>query len=149
MPDTNTIRIEAYGHHYDYDLGKSEPAKEAARAYATWLQHPDHDHVLPVFANLSFVIDADPAKSSQVTKATHILASVIYNKDKDPYRSFYLANCITSVYVKCHQKIPDVWLKAQKKAVHEIYGPNMDPRNFDFARATKAGLAVLPVKDDQ
>lgn len=145
MPDTNTIRIEAYGRHYDYDLGKSEPAKEAVRAYASWLQHRDHDHVLPVFANLSYVIDADPAKGSQATKATHILASIIYNKDKDPYRSFYLATCITSVYAKRSEKVPEVWLKAQRQAIQEIYGPDNNPNNFDVTRALKAGLTLLPV----
>lgn len=140
MPDTNTIKIEAYGQHYNYDLGKSQPAKQAARSYAAWLQHPDHDHVLPVFANLSYVIDADPAKGKEATKATHILASIIYNKDKDPYRRFYLANCISSVYAKCNEKIPEVWVKAQAAAIQEIDGPN-----FDIARAQKAGLTLLSV----
>lgn len=143
MPET-TLRIEAYGQHYNYDLGKSEPAKQAVQSYAAYLQHPDHDHVLPVFANLSYVIDADPEKGKEATKATHILASVIYNKDKDPYRRFYLANCISSVYAKRNEKVPEVWLKAQAAAIQEIDGPN-----FDIARALKAGLAVLPADDTQ
>ena len=147
MNPANTIRIEAYGRNYDFDLGNSEPAKAAVRSYAAYQQHTDHEHILPVFAHLSFIIDADPPKGTQVTRATHILASIIYKKDQDPYRSFYLSNCITSVYAKCGEKVPEVWIKAQAKAIQEIYGPNRDPRNFDLDRASKAGLTLLKIAE--
>jgi len=130
--------------NYTYELGDSSLALNAVQSLESYKMTGNYGELKNCFANLSWLVSADPGHKIAACKACHALAAKVLNSYSDIYRKAYIANCVSSICINaeipCYKTSLGTWEDVQSK-----YGKMIYEQGLDIERAKEAGLATLEI----
>ncbi len=126
--------------NYNYDLGVSPPAAVACEKLNKYKISHEYEDLISIFANLAWIVNADPVYKSHACSATRTFALSVFPTLNSIYERFFVANSVTSVYARAGHDIPKDWLNVQA-----IYGTMISRSGLKIDEAKKAGIAVAEI----